>query len=403
MKHLARTWARRPEVWQVLASGDGAWAFWTGKGDHGVDVFCAPLKGGHPEQLTFGPDHHDIRDVSADGMRLILGQSRNGSGHDHLLLLDRTLGNRLRLLTPKQERHHLRGGVFVPGGVIFASDENGAPTLWRLDLTSGRLEALTALPCLPRTMQAGPGGIVLAGDGLWLWDGGLRDLLAGVTKAAWIDATRIAVLGDRPGIVTLTGGVEWLEGQDIAAGHGRWALIPAAEAPGFRPMAALPQGWLGVTRDPCAPPEVWADRRLDAATGPTLDPAEVTAFGPLWRPDAPKGLVVMPPDPAWTGFFTALGWAVIGPQADLAAAIRALDLPPRVCRIDGLTHLATGVIRIGPAPVPEDVPTLRVHFAHAPTRGRSPDLFLPDETSTITRPANLQAFFLRAAAFLETL
>ena len=125
-----RHWARLPEIYQVRASGDGLWAFWTAKGDQAADVFCAPVAGGLPAQLTFGVDHHEIRDVSDDGMQLILAQSRNGSEHDHLLLLDRRLGNRLRLLTPKQETHSLYGGAFFEGGVVFMTDHDYACLLY---------------------------------------------------------------------------------------------------------------------------------------------------------------------------------------------------------------------------------------------------------------------------------
>lgn len=355
MKTTARTWARLPEIYQVRASGDGSWAFWTGKGDHGADVFCAPVAGGLPEQLTFGVDHHDIRDVSADGMRLILGQSRNGSEHDHLLLLDRTLGNRLRLLTPKQEDHFLYGGVFTPDGtgVVFLTDHDYATgaavsgaVLWRQDLATGARVELARLPRLtPAAPEFSPDGTRILlnvsarapGSGqIWLWDGALREVFAlgerENTRGTWIDDDRIAVISDhegrdRVGVLSLTHGMEWLGGEpdfcphEVIAGHGRWAVVahdhgqvrsyewregwqaianPSSRR-SFLPWAALPQGWLGEAYDADAPHEVWASRRLDTAKGRgCIAPRDFRWAAPdgaevqgwLYLPDSPKGLIV---------------------------------------------------------------------------------------------------------------
>ena len=122
LKTLARAWAALPQFSNVRASGDGVWAFWCGAGSGEIeDVFAAPLQQpGQPEQLTFGTDHHQIRDVSPDGQRLILAQSRYASEHDHLLLLDRRTGNRLHLLTPKQDNHYLYGGELTRDGKAVA-------------------------------------------------------------------------------------------------------------------------------------------------------------------------------------------------------------------------------------------------------------------------------------------
>lgn len=352
MKTVARKWARLPELYQVRASGDGVWGFWTGKGDHGADVFCAPVAGGLPEQLTFGTDHHEIRDVSDDGMQLILGQSRNGSEHDHLLLLDRRLGNKLRLLTPKQESHFLYGGAFFDGGVVFLADHDYATgqgvsgaILWWQDLETGARRELGRLPRLGAGPEVSPDGKRLllnvstraAGSGqVWLWDGALREVLClgerENTRGTWIDDTHIAVVSDhqgrdRVGVLSLEGGLEWLGGEpdfcphEVIAGHGRWAVIahdhgqvralewregwqpipnPSARR-SFLPWAALPQGWLGEAYDADAPHEVWASRRLDTAKGPGTpaprdfrwrapDGAEVQGW--LYLPENPKGLIV---------------------------------------------------------------------------------------------------------------
>ena len=93
-------------------------------GDEVEEVFAVPTDGSSgPVQLTFGVDHVAIRDVSQDGMVLVLAQSDNASEHDHLMLLDRRVGNRLRLLTPKQDSHYVYGGRLTrDGGVLFVAD-----------------------------------------------------------------------------------------------------------------------------------------------------------------------------------------------------------------------------------------------------------------------------------------
>ncbi len=380
-----RHWARLPEIYQVRASGDGLWAFWTAKGDQAADVFCAPVAGGLPAQLTFGVDHHEIRDVSDDGMQLILAQSRNGSEHDHLLLLDRRLGNRLRLLTPKQETHSLYGGAFFEGGVVFMTDHDYASgegvaggVLWWQDLVTGARRELARMPRLGTSgPQVSPDGKRLllnvsaraAGSGqVWLWDGALREVFAlGETensRGTWIDDDRIAIVSDhqgrdRVGLLSLTGGMEWLGGEpdfcphDIVAGHGRWAVIahdhsrvrawewagawvPVANPSlrrSFLPWDALPDGWLGEAYDADAPHEVWAAQRLDRAAGQghaaprdfrwtAPDGAEVQGW--LYLSDAPKGLIVkVHGGPTWhsedwchpwIGFFLDQGWAVLDPN-----------------------------------------------------------------------------------------
>ena len=68
-----------------------------------------------PRQLTFGADQLSIRDVVADGSRLIPAQSLNGGEHDHLLLLELATGA-LRPLTPVQGNRDSYGGNFMAGG-----------------------------------------------------------------------------------------------------------------------------------------------------------------------------------------------------------------------------------------------------------------------------------------------
>ena len=79
-----------------------------------------------------------------------------------------------------------------------------------------------------------------------------------------------------------------------------------------------------------SPPSPWITRfaPLIAERGRVLDAAELTPFGPLWRRDAPKGLVVLAQDSAGVGFFSALGWAVLALRdpARLSEAMAALDL-----------------------------------------------------------------------------
>src|SRR5262245_44724988 len=126
VRELARSWAALPQISNVHASADGRWGFWCMAGVAEVEeVFCAPLDGSAPpERLTQGDDHHLIRDVSADGMLLVLAQSRNASEHDRLLLLDRREGNRVIALTPEQDSHYVYGGRLTRDNraVIFVTD-----------------------------------------------------------------------------------------------------------------------------------------------------------------------------------------------------------------------------------------------------------------------------------------
>ena len=152
---LAREWAALPQISGVHASGGGRWAFWCAAGAGEVDeVFAVRTDGSAvPEQLTWGVDHHLIRDVSQDGMVLVLAQSQHANEHDHLMLLDRRVGNKLRLLTPKQDSHYVYGGRLTrDGGIIFVADYDYAAAaviegaaVWWQDLRSGERR------CLART------------------------------------------------------------------------------------------------------------------------------------------------------------------------------------------------------------------------------------------------------------
>ena len=315
LKTLARAWAALPQFSNVRASGDGVWAFWCGAGSGEIeDVFAAPLQQpGQPEQLTFGTDHHQIRDVSPDGQRLILAQSRNASEHDHLLLLDRRTGNRLHLLTPKQDNHYLYGGELTRDGkaVIFVADYDYATEqvtetglVWHQDLTTGQRTCLARIPrFFDQPPRQSPNGqrILLnvserqPGSGqIWVMnaDGsGLREVFAlGQTnhsRGVWLDDDRIAVVTDRAGrdeagIFSLsTGTTHWLGGEpdllphEIIPGPRSFACIthhqgntsavlfdaagqrPLPNQSGRRtllPLAALPDGgWLAQAYDASAP------------------------------------------------------------------------------------------------------------------------------------------------------
>ncbi|THD85610.1 S9 family peptidase [Aliigemmobacter aestuarii] len=243
MPDPAALWAAVPLMSNVHASGDGRWAFWCWSGLAETDeVWCAPTDGSAPpERLTTGQDHFLIRDVSHDGMRLILAQSVHACEHDHLLLLDRSTGA-LSQLTPTQTSHYLYGGSFTrdDSAVIFTANFNydrGEVTeggwIWRQDLATG------ARTCLARSDTPFETGPRLSPDGtrlLWhrheyapagtqLWvlgvDGGnavevLNLGPASNARGVWLDDDRIAFVADQDrrdglGILTLsTGKVDWL-------------------------------------------------------------------------------------------------------------------------------------------------------------------------------------------------
>ncbi len=316
LKSLARAWASLPQISSPHASGDGAWAFWCGSGLGEVeDVFCTTLDAPGPvEQLTYGTDHFQIRDVSADGQVLILAQSRHASEHDHLMLLDRRLGNRLRLLTPKQDSHYVFGGVLTRDGtaVIYVADYDYATDqvvaqglVWRQDLHHGTRICLARMPTFfdepPRLSPSGQRLLLnvserAAGSGqVWVMnlDGSdLRQVFAlGETEKSrgeWLDDDQIVIVTDRDGhdevavhSVALNT-TRWLGGQPqfcphqaIPDGKGGFACIAhdkgavhtlLFDAKGSRPLpnlsgrrsllphAALPGGgWLAEAYDASAP------------------------------------------------------------------------------------------------------------------------------------------------------
>ncbi len=318
LKTLARAWAALPQISNVHASADGAWAFWCGAGAGDIeDVFATTLgKPGAVEQLTFGTDHHHIRDVSSDGQVLILAQSRHACEHDHLLMLDRRVGNRLHLLTPKQDNHYLYGGELTRDGkaVIFVADfdygtgqvvEQGL--IWRQDLHSGQRSCLARIPrffdTAPRQSPSGQRILLnvstrAPGSGqIWVMndDGtGLREVFAmdqsSNSRGTWLDEDRIVVVTDRVGrdelgIFTLsTGTTLWLGGEpellphDVVVGKSGFACIchqdsqtsavlfdalgsrPFPNQSGRRtlvPHVSLPDGgWLAEAYDASAPHEL---------------------------------------------------------------------------------------------------------------------------------------------------
>lgn len=316
----AALWAAVPQITNIHASADGAWAFWCWAGlDEVENVWAAPLDGSAPPaRLTDGADHFLIRDVAPDGSRLILAQSVHANEHDHLLLLDRASGA-LTQLTPTQDSHYLYGGRFIDGGasVIFTANydyDRGAVTeggwIWRQVLASG------ARTCLARSstpFETGPdpspdGTRLLwhrherapAGTQLWVLplDGGPAEevLNLGPTNNArgvWLDDDRIGLVADwqgldRLGVLTLsTRALDWIAGepalcpfQVLAGAEGQMlcihhqdsrtraalvegrALRPLPNASGRRsllPHAALPGGgWLAEAYDADAPHDLVA-------------------------------------------------------------------------------------------------------------------------------------------------
>lgn len=317
---LARLWSEVPLMSNVHASADGAWAFWCWSGLAETDqVWCAPIDGSAaPEPLTDGQDHFVIRDVSADGSRLILAQSISSNEHDHLFLLDRQT-RALRQLTPTQDSHYLYGGCLCAAETAICFTANfdyarGEVTeggwIWKLDLGSGQAT------CLARANSPFETGPRLSPDGtrlLWhrheeapagtqIWvlnlDGSqCHEVLnlgpANSARGVWLDADRIGFVADHGGrdglgIVTLaSGAVEWLAQEpalyphEVIAGTGgtfvcihhtqgqtRAALVtgrdirPLPNTSGRRsllPHAALPGGgWLAEAYDADAPHDLVA-------------------------------------------------------------------------------------------------------------------------------------------------
>jgi dienelactone hydrolase len=244
MKNLAQLWAILPQISCVNTSKNGKWVFWCWSGLTETDeVYVVETKNpAMPQRLTHGEDHYSIRDVSADGSRLILAQSHNANEHDHLLLLDRNADNALRQLTPTQNTHYVYGGIFTAdeSAVIFSTNfdyEAGNTTdggwIWQLDLASGKYA------CLAKSGTPFETGPKLSPDGtrlLWhrhekavggtqLWtlntDGtGLREALSisatSNARGHWLDNDKIAVVADvegkdAVGIVSLaTSETKWL-------------------------------------------------------------------------------------------------------------------------------------------------------------------------------------------------
>ncbi len=317
MTDLADLWAALPNFTTIRASGNGKWAFFTCGGLTEVDeLYAVPTDASAPAmRLTSSSDHVSIRDVSADGQRVILAQSRNANEHDHLLLLDRG-ADQLTELTPVQDSHYLYGGSFTADGnaVIFIADfdyEAGSNTaggcIWCQNLASG------LRTCLARSESTFDIGPKLSPDGrqiLWhrhdakpgatqLWllniDGtNAREVLRlsdrANTRGEWISDSQIAVVSDHQGhdqlgILDLQTGLNWLDGEpdlfphDIIAGtDGRLAciahdqsrshavLFPGGKAlPNYTgrrsllPHDALPEGgWLAEAYDADAPHQIVA-------------------------------------------------------------------------------------------------------------------------------------------------
>ena len=317
MQDLAALWAALPQLSNIHASADGAWAFWCWAGlSETENVWCAPVDGtAPPAQLTIGQDHFHIRDVSPDGSRLLLAQSLNANEHDHLLLLNRASGA-LAQLTPTQDTHYVYGGCFSADGreIFFLADfdyDRGQVTqgawLWRQDLASGARTCLARADSPPHFYigpSPSPDGTRLlwhrsdrAPGGYQVWtvsvaDGTAQKVLdLGPTNnvlATWLDNDRIGFVADHDGrdqlgILTLsTGQTDWITGEpdlyphSVLAGtgpafavihhqhsHTRASLVeghslrPLPNLSGRRsllPHAALPGGaWLAEAYDADAP------------------------------------------------------------------------------------------------------------------------------------------------------
>lgn len=358
MSDLAKAWAALPQITNVHASADGKWAFWCWAGPTETEeVWCAPTDGSAPpERLTHGTDHFLIRDVSADGQKLILAQSKDACERDHLLLLDRGAGNSLRVLTPPQQTHYVYGGVFSADetAVFFIANfdyATGAVTrggwLWRLDLASG------AFTCLASCDAPFTHGVTLSPDGstlLWprnlrapggtqFWligvDGSaLREVLAygeaGALVGDWLSDGRIAFVadtGDRDiagvldpvtlHVTDLAAEPEILPFDIIPGAEGSFALIhharPATVASVWRdgaltplpntsgrrsllPHAGLPDGgFLAEAYDASAPHQlvrIWPDGRCLTLAEAAPDPIRRYAAPQDFRWIAPDGEAV---------------------------------------------------------------------------------------------------------------
>ncbi len=266
---LAQEWAALPQISSVHASGDGRLAYFCMRGPHDVDeVYAVATDGGSPPmQQTWGVDHHQIRDVSQNGDVVVLAQSHHASGHDHLMILDRRVGNRLRLITPKQDCHTVCGGRLTRDAraVIFVADYDyeaeevikGA-MVWWLDIHSGARRMLVRTRHMfDRAPSLSPSGarVLLqvqerAPGGTQLWvvgeDGqGLREVvnfgLRNNTRGDWLDEDHIAFVTDRGGrdllgVVNIeTGVVRFLGGeplvcpQAVVCGAGRFVCVTHRE------------------------------------------------------------------------------------------------------------------------------------------------------------------------------
>ena len=315
MTDVAHFWAALPQIGNIHASADGNWAYFTQSGPHETDeVYAVPCDASAPPtRLTHGEDHFLIRDVSPDGNRLILAQSRHACEHDHLLLLDRAT-RVLTLLTPVQSSHYLYGGRFTQDGkaIIFCTDyDYGTETVieggmvWHQNLATGtrtRLARTDHFFDIPPRVSPDGGKILLnlndrkpGSTQLWVMASDGADLTEVLclgetnnTRGDWIDADRIAFVTDhlgrdRLGVLTLsTGQIDWLAGEPDVFPHqivpgtvGHFAVICHDQSRSFAmvhdgtalrvqpnhsgrrslvPHARLPDGgWLAEAYDASAP------------------------------------------------------------------------------------------------------------------------------------------------------
>lgn len=283
-----------------------------------------------PERLTMGADHYSIRDVSPDGLRLILGQSRNSCEHDHLLLLDRS-SSALMQLTPEQTSHYVYGGIFSADGqdVIFTANfdyDAGAVTeggwIWRQNLTTGARRCLaraespfetgpklspSGRQLLWHRHEAAPAGTqlwVMNADGAGLYPAEVLNLgPSNNAHGVWLDDGRIAFVADEGGRDRL-GVLTWPAARWRGLA-GEPELYPIEVIAGARALPASPMS-------KATPAVCW----LRAALSARCPTGRVAAVRCPMRPcrgwiaeaydgDAPHQLVRVHPDGRCTALVTA--------------------------------------------------------------------------------------------------
>ena len=199
---------------------------------------------------------------------VVLAQSHHASEHDHLIILDRRVGNKLRLITPKQDSHYVYGGQLTrdEAAVVFVANYDYAAEtvvegamLWWQDIHTGARQLLARtrnfFDRAPRLSPSGDRVLMMVNErapgGTQLWvvrlDGsGLREVvnfgLRNNTRGDWIDDDHIAFVTDRGGadvvgVVNIHSGVvQFLGGEpvicphEVVAGDGVFVCVAHREA-----------------------------------------------------------------------------------------------------------------------------------------------------------------------------